>query len=423
MGAWGYGSFENDDALDFVAELMAGGEDVMVTDALAQVAGGAGIDEVTASRVLAAAEIFAAKIGHRSSDLPEELNVWLISHLDAIDFQLVQNAVIAVLTDSELIDLWKDSGEYRKWRTGVVALLHRLGGALPATTAKSVTAKSPKACRNHPNIPPLNTRAWRILNKTYWKNGWLSDNDQGSSITAEEKQYAQEAGFLIPDRDMTHDEIISWARQWHSNTPLLQASNAFLASISSRRLEFRSALGSYAVGQHLISHQFDEDRSRSCGICGLYFAEKNCYDCNVLNFERYKWGGVRHEHPEYIAFDLLEFAKLPPCLPTTEDISIFRQIIAAATLLPAKAGPNVLIKQLQGLFPTNSAESSVFISILGFCGILQPANYPAFTDEFIPFSYRGYIKENDWGYPISEWRGADGVNHQALAKFFPQLVD
>lgn len=102
--------------------------------------------------------------------------------------------------------------------------------------------------------------------------------DQGSSITAEEKQYAQEAGFLIPDRDMTHDEIISWARQWHSNTPLLQASNAFLASISSRRLEFRSALGSYAVGQHLISHQFDEDRSAAlqATVVGTIEVMPNC---------------------------------------------------------------------------------------------------------------------------------------------------
>ena len=28
-------------------------------------------------------------------------------------------------------------------------------------------------------------------------------------------------------------------------------------------------------------------------------------DWNVLNFERLKWGGVRHGEPSYMAFDLL----------------------------------------------------------------------------------------------------------------------
>lgn len=37
MGAWGVGSFENDDAMDFIAELQAGGISV-VRDALQEVA-------------------------------------------------------------------------------------------------------------------------------------------------------------------------------------------------------------------------------------------------------------------------------------------------------------------------------------------------------------------------------------------------
>jgi hypothetical protein len=45
---------------------------------------------------------------------------------------------------------------------------------------------------------------------------------------------------------------------------------------------------------------------------------------NVFNFERYKWGGVRHTSPEYALFDLEQFLQLPKVTPTEEDWSIMR---------------------------------------------------------------------------------------------------
>jgi hypothetical protein len=42
----------------------------------------------------------------------------------------------------------------------------------------------------------------------------------------------------------------------------------------------------------------------------------------VLSFERSKWGGVRTDHVEYIAFDLEQFARAPRLQPTPADISL-----------------------------------------------------------------------------------------------------
>src|SRR5688572_21854583 len=68
MGAWGTGSFDNDSALDFVGDVVEGGDWQAVMElALAPVEPGEPIrDEVAA---IAAAEIVAAARGHAAPEL------------------------------------------------------------------------------------------------------------------------------------------------------------------------------------------------------------------------------------------------------------------------------------------------------------------------------------------------------------------
>ena len=44
-------------------------------------------------------------------------------------------------------------------------------------------------------------------------------------------------------------------------------------------------------------------------MCGLFEREKDI-DRNVLNFERFRWGGVRRTEPAYV--DLERFASAEP---------------------------------------------------------------------------------------------------------------
>lgn len=117
MGTWGAGVFENDETMDFLWEVEEGGVDTL-RDALDQVIDAAGRPEAWAeSTAVAAAAIVAAAYDGRTDLLPDEAAGLLATLTPAI----VENqglrdraryAVHLVLTgDSELLELWRSSGE------------------------------------------------------------------------------------------------------------------------------------------------------------------------------------------------------------------------------------------------------------------------------------------------------------------------
>jgi hypothetical protein len=129
MGSWGHSAFENDDALDWVAEL----EEVENTSILI-----AAFDAVLeaqedyieipeASITISAAEVVAALLGRADTLLPEEVQAWVAGQ-DKVDSKIVEKArraVNRVLEDSELKEVWDDSGS-SNWRMSVEGLLRRL---------------------------------------------------------------------------------------------------------------------------------------------------------------------------------------------------------------------------------------------------------------------------------------------------------
>lgn len=78
MGAWGFQAFENDDALDWLEELEAGGVEA-VRHGLNAVVDGY-IDAPDGSVAVAAAEITAAAQGNPHGDLPEDVATWVTAH-------------------------------------------------------------------------------------------------------------------------------------------------------------------------------------------------------------------------------------------------------------------------------------------------------------------------------------------------------
>jgi len=90
------------------------------------------------------------------------------------------------------------------------------------------------------------------------------------------------------------------------------ATRAFLSSLSSRRLDWRSGLAFYHIAGKLAAHQYTPVESGrsfnaggetthvsyTCGVCrdvhGIVGTKGYIrQDLNVGNFERIKWGGVR----------------------------------------------------------------------------------------------------------------------------------
>jgi Domain of unknown function (DUF4259) len=130
MGAWGAGVFENDTALDWLDALERTGA-AAVNAALRSLPDAAAgyVDADQASDALAAAEIVAASRGHPAAELPGEAADWVQAHGPSVPYDLTEVAVDAVArirTDSELRDLWEESGA-DEWYAALDDLLARLG--------------------------------------------------------------------------------------------------------------------------------------------------------------------------------------------------------------------------------------------------------------------------------------------------------
>jgi hypothetical protein len=213
-------------------------------------------------------------------------------------------------------------------------------------------------------------------------------------------------------------------------------------SLSTRQLQYRSALGSYYYALAIPEHESEtEDHCNFCDFKRMllppseqtqpgvpewlrvsYFGrEIECSGYNVFNFERYKWGGVRHTQLEYALFDLEQFLLLPNVIPSEEDRDILRNILHTMEEL----FPNQKVSAYQKLITkkrilkSNAAEISILLNILGICGILSTHENPCYCERFVDRWDRVPIEHNsNYDYPVNRWRKWDGVNEAYFEKVF-----
>jgi hypothetical protein len=129
MGAWGAGSFDNDDAHDWLGDLEEAEDAELLRETLGTVADLADDDYAEGpecSAAIAAAEVVAAGRGNPARKLPDEVGRWLRSHpLDDADRDLAVRAVARVRRASELKELW-DEGDAAAWHAIIADLDSRL---------------------------------------------------------------------------------------------------------------------------------------------------------------------------------------------------------------------------------------------------------------------------------------------------------
>lgn len=130
MGAWGRGSFENDDALDFCDSLIDSEDLTMIVQAFRSIADSDEyLEAPDCSEALAAAEIVAALKGCPSDQLPEEANEYvqrIEESASAELLQLARDAVVAIRGESELRHLWDETDDVDHWLQAVDDLSRRL---------------------------------------------------------------------------------------------------------------------------------------------------------------------------------------------------------------------------------------------------------------------------------------------------------
>lgn len=269
----------------------------------------------------------------------------------------------------------------------------------------------------------MDKRAIAILFDAFWSwSGWKNENDR--TVTPEDLAYAKAAGVMFDPVSLSHKEVIERVLTVRDALTPEMVANGFLASLSSRRLDLRSALGSYAVLRLLPRHGFPS-QGKQCGVCGLYEQGKEAEDLNVLSFERFKWGGVRHDQPLYALFDLEQFLKSERPNASAADVRLFRELLRIIENAAADTSAAVLSKHLATAgFKSNKAEREIVMGILGLCGILGTAAHPGYVHRFTPYSERELPPRRfvDMHYPVCWWRGGDGMNREALMLYFGHVL-
>jgi hypothetical protein len=267
----------------------------------------------------------------------------------------------------------------------------------------------------------MDKKAIRILHDTFWSSaGW--GRDPLKNLSAADFEYAKARGVMFDPVGIGHDELIEKTLLAVSKLSRRAVADAFLASLSTRRLDWRSALGSYTVFQHLQPHaHFGSEKQ--CLICGIYSNDSD-FDLNVLNFERHKWGGVRHSSPGYAWLDLTLFLQGSAPQSTAEDRRIFRELIDAIASVPSKVTSAALQSHLGKIIKSNKSERDMLIAMLGYCGILGTPDHPGFSGGFVGFSKRRLPDRHfvDMAYPACWWNGETGINQAMLHEYFGHVM-
>lgn len=273
----------------------------------------------------------------------------------------------------------------------------------------------------------MDKKAKDILFKTYWSSkGWKMGKE--CYTDPDDFAYAKEKGFMFDPFTISHDDCVKRIIEIRDTITLDQVTKAFLSSLSTRRLDWRSGIASYYVAKHIIPHKYTPVESghsynmdgeivhtsytcKVCEKCGVVGNESYANeDLNVLNFERLKWGGVRHGRLLYTLFDLDQFRKEQISKPVKMDIEILKNFLIAIRSCDSRDYPSKLRDKLKDIpnFKSNKSERDTMIEILACIGVLKPMS----CDRPI----RG-----DWNY-AAYWRGEDGYDAEMVEIYWGKYL-
>ncbi|WP_276366047.1 DUF4259 domain-containing protein [Chryseolinea sp. H1M3-3] len=137
MGAWGYGHFEDDSALDFMADIEESSHPKnVIKKAFEQAIAADYIESDEGNAVVVAAayvdgQINGTKFSEEGQSVPLSIDTFVDRHRDIDLSDLRKNAVLALNKvlgeNSELKELWAENDEdFPRWTQGIQLLIKRL---------------------------------------------------------------------------------------------------------------------------------------------------------------------------------------------------------------------------------------------------------------------------------------------------------
>ena len=242
----------------------------------------------------------------------------------------------------------------------------------------------------------MDKKAKNILFKTYWSStGWISEDNR--KIELEDFDYAKEKGLMFEPVTLSKSELISKLENVIKAVPKKKITDAFLCSLTNKRLDWRSGLASYENAKRLINNKNIDD---------YFYGHGKNVDINILNFERIKWGGVRHFQGLYNWLDLSQLEKEIIPQPSKEDIEVFKNLLKAIDNSEFSETPSKLRDRLSETFKGSKNERHNLIEILSCSDILKPLRFD-----------RKEPGKHDWDFAL-HWRGEDKYDRKKVNELF-----
>ena len=99
----------------------------------------------------------------------------------------------------------------------------------------------------------MDKRAKNILFETYWSSkGWKDER----TTAPDDFIYAKEKGLMFNPLTISHDDCIDQIIEIVNSISSDQVVKAFLSSLSTRRLDWRSGIASYYIAKLIIPHKY-----------------------------------------------------------------------------------------------------------------------------------------------------------------------
>jgi hypothetical protein len=246
----------------------------------------------------------------------------------------------------------------------------------------------------------MEKKAISILIKTYWSaSGW----NRSPKTDPEDFEYAKSKGLMFDPASYSIPEVKALLADLITAIPPETIIKGFLSSLTNRRLDWRSAMGSYFNARLVLA-----------GKRPFYSAQDFIYqnvDLNVLNFERIKWSGVRHHDLLYNYLDLKLFQAEEIPEPTPADLNTFKNILNCIATSSEGDYPSKLRDRLKLVMKGSKNERHTLMEILGACEILRPESYD-----------RPTTGRHDWTF-VEYWRGADSFNTAFIDNYFKERLN
>ena len=255
--------------------------------------------------------------------------------------------------------------------------------------------------------------------------------NSNSEPTEEEWKNGIDNGILVPKSVMTHDEIISEIKLLSDRILVDDAAKAFLYSLSSGDMRYRTAISSLIWAKVLPNHSSLTDKTkRSYGSCNLCGCNHGLDEAEEIDFN--KFGVFRYLAPtqygnrpdfgqaEYVLNDLREFEKLPTVEPTEEDYYILNRIFGVIGTLKSHNKAVALISDIRKQKIMNATGNGIhcLLGTLSMCGILETDKEKGYLHTFTNCNDRDLFMDGDFFYPLKHWKAKFGVNYEAVQEIF-----